>query len=118
MTAPDLDQAPPLPPTPAAAAPRTGADQLVAAARPRWVVILGVTASTQRRADHWQATANVAFAAALLVIFALIARGLLGKTPLMAICAITATAGVLFLVRIQLSRPFNDEEDQETRHGM
>jgi hypothetical protein len=77
------------------------------------VIILGVTAATQRKADHWQAACNLAFAAVLLFTFALIARGILGRSGLMAVLAIAATLGVMKVIRIQLTRPFEGDEQRE-----
>lgn len=88
-------------------------DTVIRLIRPRWVVVLGVTAATQRKADHWQAAANAALAAVLLLVTGLITRGLLGTTVLMVAVTYAATGGVMKLIRIQLARPFaGDEEDE------
>lgn len=84
-------------------------DLVVAVIRPRWVVILGVTAATQRKADRWTAACNTAFAFVLLLVTSLTARGVLGKDPLMVLAALAATAGVMKLIRIQLTRPYEGD---------
>lgn len=94
-----------------------GSDFVIAVVRPRWVIILGVTAATQRKADHWQAACNLAFAAVLLFTFALIARGILGRSVLMAVLAIAATLGVMKLIRIQISRPYGEETTTKQDKG-
>jgi hypothetical protein len=91
-----------------------GSDFVIAVVRPRWVIILGVTAATQRKADHWQAACNLAFAAVLLFT---IARGILGRSVLMAVLAIAATLGVMKLIRIQISRPYGEETTTKQDKG-
>jgi hypothetical protein len=73
------------------------------------VVVLGVTAATQRKTDHWQAAANVAFAFLLLLVSAFIARGVAGKSPLMVLAAWVTPLLVLKLIRVQLTPPFGEE---------
>ena len=86
------------------------ADALIWLVRPRWVIRLGITASTPRRADRWQAAANVALAALILPVAGLAAKGLLGVCPDMVVTAYAATLGVLKLIRVQLQPPFGDPE--------
>src|ERR1017187_9667138 len=94
-----------------------GSDFVIAVVRPKWVIVLGITAATQRKADHWQAAANVAFAAVLLFTFALIARGILGRSVLMAVLAIAATLGVMKAIRIQISRPYGEDNHDNSKDG-
>jgi hypothetical protein len=94
-----------------------GSDFVIAVVRPKWVIVLGITAATQRKADHWQAAANVAFAAVLLFTFALIARGILGRSVLMAVLAIAATLGAMKLIQIQISRPYGEEPTNKQDKG-
>jgi fatty acid desaturase len=88
-------------------------DFVIALIRPRWVIILGLTSTTERKTDRWQMAANVAFAFLLLLVSALIARGVLGNPPLMALAAYVVTVGVLKLVRVQLARPYAGDEGSE-----
>lgn len=94
-----------------------GSDFVIAVVRPRWVIILGWTAATQRKADRWQAACNLAFAAGLLLAFSLIARGVLGKAPPMAVSAMMATLGVMKLIRIQLTPPFSEDSNTKRDEG-
>jgi len=94
-----------------------GSDFVIAAVRPRWVVVLGWTARTQRKADHWAYACNVAFAIVLLLASAFIARGVLGETPLMVLAAYAAPLLVLKLIRVQLTLPFEGDETHDDKTG-
>ena len=85
-------------------------DFVIAVIRPRWVIVLGLTSTTRRKTDRWQAAANVAFAFLLLLVCSFVARGVLGKSPLMALAALAATVGVMKLIRIQMSLPYEEDE--------
>ena len=58
-----------------------GSDFVIAVVRPRWVIILGWTAKTQRKADHWAYAFNVAFAFLVMLVSAFIARGVARQVP-------------------------------------
>ena len=91
-----------------------GSDFVIAVVRPKWVIVLGWTAKTQRKADHWQAAANVAFAFLLLLVSAFIARGVGGEAALMVLTAWIAPLLVLKLIRVQLTAPFGEDKHDDT----
>lgn len=92
----------------------------VKAARPRWVIVVGVTPATGPVAgqwqvaasDRWQVAANLAFAILLLLVCGLICRAVLGKVPLMPIAALAGAAGVLKVARVQLAHPASEDGDR------
>jgi hypothetical protein len=90
-----------------------GSDAVIAVVRPTWVIVLGITAATQRKADHWQAAANVAFWFLLMLVSAFIARGVAGKSFLMVLAALVTPLLVLKLIRVQLTRPFEGDEHRD-----
>ena len=94
-----------------------GSDFVIAVVRPKWVIILGWTARTQRKADHWAYAFNIAFAFLLLLVSAFIARGVAGKSFLMVLAAWVTPLLALRLIRVQLTPPFgedsNTKQDQD-----
>ena len=94
-----------------------GSDFVIAVVRPRWVIILGWTAKTQRKADHWAYAFNVAFAFLLLLVSAFVARGVAGKSFLMVLAAWVTPLLVLKLIRVQLTPPFGEDSNTKEDKG-
>ena len=94
-----------------------GSDFVIAVVRPKWVIVLGWTARTQRKADHWAYACNIAFAFLLLLVSAFVARGVAGKSPLMVLAAWVTPLLALKLIRIQLTPPFGGDTTTKAEHG-
>jgi fatty acid desaturase len=94
-----------------------GSDFVIAVVRPKWVIVLGWTAKTQRKADHWAYACNIAFAFLLLLASAFIARGVAGKSPLMVLAAWVAPLLMLKMIRVQLTPPFGETSTTKEDKG-
>ena len=94
-----------------------GSDFVIAVVRPKWVIVLGWTARTQRKADHWAYACNIAFAFLLLLVSAFVARGVAGKSPLMVLAAWVPPLLVLKLIRVQLTPPFGEDSNTKEDKG-